>query len=65
MEQTSIYSLIVGKFFNSKKKTLKWKQFQYLSVDNMKKTGFYGYFYDFNVDYDAIAIDDISDIQKY
>ena len=29
------------------------------SVDNMKKTGFNGYAYDFSVDYDAIAIDDI------
>ena len=29
------------------------------SVDNMKKTGFYGYVYDFSVDYDAIAVNDI------
>ena len=29
------------------------------SVDNMKKTGLNGYVYDFNVDYDAIAVDDI------
>ena len=35
------------------------------SVDNMKKTGFYGYVYDFSVDYDAIEIDDILDIHKY
>ena len=35
------------------------------SVDNMKKTGFNGYVYDFSVDYDAIAVDDISDIHKY
>ena len=27
------------------------------SVDNMKKTGFTGYVYDFSVDYDAIAVD--------
>ena len=26
------------------------------SVDNLKKTGFNGYFYDFGVDYDAIAV---------
>ena len=32
---------------------------------NMKKTGFNGYVYDFNVDYDAIAADDILDIHKY
>ena len=35
------------------------------SVDNMKKTGFNGYIYDFSVDYDAIAVDDIKDIHKY
>ena len=35
------------------------------SVDNMKKTGFTGYAYDFGVDYDAIAVDDIKDIHKY
>ena len=35
------------------------------SVDNMKKTGFNGYIYDFSVDCDAIAVDDILDIQKY
>ena len=35
------------------------------SVDNMKKTGFTGYVYDFSVDYDAIAVDDILDIHKY
>ena len=31
----------------------------------MKKTGFYGYVYDFSVDYDAIAVAVISDIHKY
>ena len=36
-----------------------------LSVDNMKKTGLNGYVYDFSVDYDAIAVDDILDIHKY
>ena len=35
------------------------------SVDNMKRTGFTGYVYDFSVDYDAIAVDDIKDIHKY
>ena len=35
------------------------------SVDNMKKTGFNGYIYDFSVDYDAIAVDDILDIHNY
>ena len=35
------------------------------SVDNMKDTGLNGYVYDFSVDYDAIAVDDILDIRKY
>ena len=35
------------------------------SVDNMKKTGFNGYVYDFSVDYDATVVDDIKDIHKY
>ena len=34
------------------------------SLDNMKKNGFYGYVYDFSVDYDATAVDDIVDIHK-
>ena len=35
------------------------------SVGNMKKTGLNGYVYDFSVDYDAIAVDDILGIHKY
>ena len=35
------------------------------SVDNMKKTGLNEYVYNFSVDYDAIAVDDILDIHKY
>ena len=31
----------------------------------MKKTGFNGCVYDFNVDYDATAVDDILDIHNY
>ena len=31
----------------------------------MKLTGLYGYVYDFSVDYDAIAVDNILDIHKY
>ena len=34
-------------------------------INNMKKTGFNGYVYDFSVDHDTIAVDDISDIHKY
>ena len=35
------------------------------SVDNMKKTGLHGYVYDLSVNNDAIAVDDIFDIDKY
>ena len=35
------------------------------SADNMNRTGFNGYIYDFSVDYDAIAVDDILEIHKY
>ena len=35
------------------------------SVDNMKKTGFNDYVYDFSVDYDASDVDDIVDILNY
>ena len=31
----------------------------------MKYTGLNGYVYDFSVDYDAVAVDDILDIHKY
>ena len=36
-----------------------------LLIDNMKKTGFSGYVYDFSVDCNASDIDDIKDIHKY
>ena len=35
------------------------------SADNMKKTGFTGYVYDFSVDYDPTTVDNIKDIHKY
>ena len=35
------------------------------SSDNMKRTGFNGYIYDFSVDYDATDVDDIKNIHKY
>ena len=35
------------------------------SADNMKKTEFNGYVYDFSVDYDATDVDYIKDIHKY
>ena len=31
----------------------------------MRQTGLYGYVYDCSVNYDAIAVNDILDIQKY
>ena len=34
------------------------------SLDNTKKTELNGYVYDFSVDYDAIAVDDILDIHS-
>ena len=34
-------------------------------VDSMKKTALNGYVYDFSVDHDDIAVDDILDIHKY
>ena len=35
------------------------------SIDNMKKSGFNGYAYDFTVDYNVTDVDDIKDIHKY
>ena len=35
------------------------------SHDNMKKTGFNGYIYDFSTDYSTIDVDHIKDIHKY
>ena len=38
---------------------------KHFSVNSIKKTGLYGYVYDFRVDYDTIAADDILDIHKF
>ena len=35
------------------------------SLDNMKRTGFTGYVYDFSVGYDDINVNNIKDIHKY
>ena len=35
------------------------------SQDNMNKTGFNGYIFEFSTDYNAIATSDIIDIDKY
>ena len=72
MEQTVIYLIMVQKLLNVKQKILKLLQTSYvqeisedLSVDNIKNTGLNGYVYDFMVDCDAIADDDILDIPRY
>ena len=35
------------------------------SASNTKKAGLNGYIYEFSVDYDSVAVDDILDIHKY
>ena len=35
------------------------------SIDNMKRTGFTGYVYDFSVSYNDIEVDNINNIHKY
>ena len=47
------YSLCLGNILKD------WSQ------DNMKKTEFNGYIYDFSADYNAITVPDILDIHKY
>ena len=61
---------MILKSINLKQKTMKLQQLHYVfskvfSVDNMEKTGFHEYVYDFSDDYDNIAVDDILDIHKY
>ena len=67
MKQTVIYLLMVQKFIKLKQKILRlWPSplclgniSKDISVDNTKKIGLNGYAYNFSVDYDAIAVDDI------
>ena len=35
------------------------------STDNVKKTGFTGYVYDFSVDYNTVTLNNIQDIRKH
>ena len=35
------------------------------STNNIKKTGFHGYVYDFSIDYNATDVGDIKNINKY
>ena len=73
MEQIVIYLLRVQKFINLKQKILTLEQLYHVyetfkKTDQQiiyKKAGLNGYVYDFSVDYDAIAVDDILDIHKY
>ena len=65
-EENSFYLLIAQKLLNSKPRTQSnpiplclGKTSKDFCVDNMKKTGLNGYVYNFSVDYDAIAVDDI------
>ena len=70
MEQIVIYLLIVKKFKAKDSEIVAsplclgniskdW------SVNNMKRTGFTGYVYDFSTDYNAVAVSDILDIHIY
>ena len=73
MEQTVICLLMVKKFINSKQKNTRLQQLHYVQEKFRKtgqrlikkETGLNGYVYDFSFDYDAIAVDDILDIQNY
>ena len=72
MEQIVIYLLMILKLLNSKQdsKILTTPLCignisKELSLVNMKRTRFNGCIYDFSVDYDAIAVDDMLDIRKY
>ena len=76
MEQIVIYLWMVQKLLNSKILKIVDSEIALSplclgnisrdwSVDNMKKTGFTGYVYDFSVDYDSTDVGDIFDIHKY
>ena len=72
MEQIVIYLLMVKKFINLWKMFWNYsnfimsrKHFKRLFVNNVKDIELNWYVYDWSVDYDAIAIVDILDIQKY
>ena len=44
---------------------MSWNISKDWSVDNMERTGFNGYIYDFIFYYDPISVNDIKDIHKY
>ena len=72
MWQIVTYLLMVQNVTNLNQKILKLQQIQYVfilliqdwSVDNLKRTGFNYYVYDFSVNYDAILVDDTKDVHK-
>ena len=65
MEQTVIYLLIAKDSEIAGYPLCLGNISKYWSVDNMEKTGLKGYVYDFNVNFDAIAVADILDIHNY
>ena len=70
MKQIVIYLLMVQKFKAKDSEITPYplclgNMSKDWSVDNMKKTGLKGCFYDFSVDYDAIEVSNILDIHKY
>ena len=64
---------MVQKLLNLKQKILKIAATRlclgniskYFSADNMKNTELHGCGYDFSVNYEAVAVDDILEIRKY
>ena len=73
MEQIVIYLLMTRQLLNSNKKNTEILPYSLClrniskdwSVDNMTKKGFNDFVYDFSVDYDDIAVNDILDIHMY
>ena len=70
MGQIVIYLLTVQRLLNLKQKILAYSLClgnisKDWSQDNLRKTGFNRYIYDFSTDYNAISISDILDNHKY
>ena len=73
MEQIVTYLLMAHKFYKFKAKDSETvatplclgNNSKDWSTDNMKRTGFTGYVYDFSVDYDTITVGNNKDIHKY
>ena len=71
MGQIVIYLSMVKRLLNLKQKTLRLFHIHYVQEtkdwanDNVKKTGFNGYIYDFSTDYKVINKSNILGIHKY